>query len=245
MPGRQVVFSAAALVVVLLWFELTHTDMWVQQYLYDATDKVWLLDHPARILSFLFYDGIKIALVLLAIGIMISLIFFRRSGVVRRYRRGLRIVLLSLIIVPSVVAGLKAETNVACPRALADFGGTVSYVRVFDPYPQGMRPAENQKCFPAGHASGGFALMSLFFLFHSPRNRWRVLYFSTALGWSMGGYKMLLGDHFLSHTVVTMVLSWMLINMIVLFDSHLSERTTALIGIKRGSAASPQTDSVS
>lgn len=35
------------------------------------------------------------------------------------------------------------------------------------------------------------------------------------IGWSMGSYKMLIGDHFLSHTVITMILAWLLILLIV------------------------------
>ena len=34
---------------------------------------------------------------------------------------------------------------------------------------------------------------------------------------AMGLYKMFVGDHFLSHTIVTMVLSWLLILLIVKF----------------------------
>ena len=34
------------------------------------------------------------------------------------------------------------------------------------------------------------------------------------IGWSMGTYKMLIGDHFLSHTVITMILAWLLILVI-------------------------------
>jgi membrane-associated PAP2 superfamily phosphatase len=35
------------------------------------------------------------------------------------------------------------------------------------------------------------------------------------LGWSTASYKMLIGDHFLSHTVVTMILAWLIILLIV------------------------------
>ena len=34
-------------------------------------------------------------------------------------------------------------------------------------------------------------------------------------GWSTGTYKILIGDHFLSHTVVTMLLAWLIILTIV------------------------------
>ncbi|MEI3479028.1 MAG: phosphatase PAP2 family protein [Bilophila sp.] len=69
------------------------------------------------------------------------------------------------------------------------------------------------KCFPAGHASGGFALMMLFFAF--PRRlRWFGLALGLAAGWWMGLYQMLRGQHFLSHTLFTMIGAWMIIVLI-------------------------------
>jgi membrane-associated PAP2 superfamily phosphatase len=59
--------------------------------------------------------------------------------------------------------------------------------------------------------------MSLFFLFKSRKNRFIALAFGVTVGWAMGLYKMLIGDHFLSHTVITMVLAWLLILIIVKF----------------------------
>ncbi len=35
------------------------------------------------------------------------------------------------------------------------------------------------------------------------------------VGWSTAGYKMAIGDHFLGHGVVTMVLAWLIILIIV------------------------------
>jgi membrane-associated PAP2 superfamily phosphatase len=63
----------------------------------------------------------------------------------------------------------------------------------------------------AGHASGGFALLSLFFLFKTARKSIGVVLFALTIGWSMGLYKMAIGDHFLSHTIITMLIAWLII----------------------------------
>lgn len=213
------------LVIALLWFELTATDIWLQDFLFNAQHNRWLLDAPGPLLSFIFYDGIKKLLILFALGILICLLVFRNSTRVKHYHHGLRIVLLSLIIVPSVVGVMKATTNVACPRDITAYGGSIPYVRVFESYPQDQRPEKIQQCFPAGHASGGFALMSLYFLFHTKRNRRRGLAFGLTIGCLMAGYKTLLGHHFLSHSIITMILAWLLINLIVLFDDFITRKT--------------------
>jgi membrane-associated PAP2 superfamily phosphatase len=57
--------------------------------------------------------------------------------------------------------------------------------------------------------------MALFFLFKTQINQKRALILALLTGWSMGTYKMLLGDHFLSHTIITMMMAWLIILIIV------------------------------
>ena len=57
--------------------------------------------------------------------------------------------------------------------------------------------------------------MSLFFLFKTRKNRFIALVASITTGWVTGGYKMLIGDHFFSHTWTTMLLAWVIILLIV------------------------------
>ena len=57
--------------------------------------------------------------------------------------------------------------------------------------------------------------MALFFLFKTPINQKRALFTGLVVGWSMGAYKMLLGDHFLSHSIITMIMAWLIILIIV------------------------------
>jgi len=228
-PAKQIFFSTVALILTLLWFELTDTDLWLQNLLFNTQNNTWLIDSPGWLLRFVFYDGIKKLLILFALAIIISLLFLRNKKWVKHYHRGLRIVLLSLLIVPSVTGLLKATTNVACPRDIVTYGGDIPYVRVFESYPQGQKPEKNQRCFPAGHASGGFALMALYFLFHSKRNRRRALAFGLTIGWLMGGYKTLLGHHFLSHSIITMILAWLLINLIVMLDDFIGLRKKPVV----------------
>ncbi len=218
-PSKQVIYSSAALFACLVFFESTNIDLFLQSLFYDNDTHSWILNQPPRFIRFLFYDGIKKLLVIFALSILLALILFPANKTVRTYRKGLVIVLLSLLIVPSVTGILKATTNVGCPRDIKQFSGTYPYVRLFESYPQGTQPDEPLRCFPAGHASGGFALMSLYFLFSRRENRKCGLLTGITLGWLMGGYKMLIGDHFFSHTVISMLLAWLLINLITMLLS--------------------------
>jgi membrane-associated PAP2 superfamily phosphatase len=117
--------------------------------------------------------------------------------------------------VPLIVGSLKAVTNMPCPKNIESFGGAYPHTCVWEKYNTKECHLEKQKCWPAGHASGGFALLSLVFLFHSRKNKMLAGSIAMGIGWSMGSYKMLIGDHFLSHTTITMILAWLLILLIV------------------------------
>jgi len=94
------------------------------------------------------------------------------------------------------------------------FGGRqVPHVRVLEHYPADFlaRRAGSQigrGCsFPAAHASGGFALFAFFFILPG-RWKWAGVVLGLGAGWSMGVYKMLIGDHYLSHTLITCLFAW-------------------------------------
>jgi len=105
----------------------------------------------------------------------------------------------------------KHATNIYCPAQLDIYGWRYPHVKTFDPYPEGFTPLSRGLCYPAAHASAGFALMSLFFLFTRRKHKLAGLAAGFTLGWVMGGYQMLKGAHFLSHTLVTMCASWLII----------------------------------
>ncbi len=208
---KQIIFTSIALMVTIVFFELTNIDLLLQNYFYDMQLHTWLVNDDNVLLDLIFYSGIKKIYIAFALALLTSLVFFYKRPLIQHYKQGIIIVLLSLIIVPSTVSLLKASTNVACPKHLTLYGGDYPYVSVLDAYPSDFHQEKKVKCFPAGHASGGFALMALFFLFKSKKNKRIALVSAITIGWGTGSYKMLIGDHFLSHTIVTMVIAWLLI----------------------------------
>lgn len=131
-------------------------------------------------------------------------------------------ILVALISVPLCVASLKTLTNMPCPVDIQIYGGNVPNVGLLERYPEDSKPANRQRCFPAAHASGGFALMALPLLFLGVRSKRIALACGVSSGCIMGGYKMLIGDHFLSHTIISMLLAWLIVQILVLFETHLA-----------------------
>lgn len=212
--NKQILITSICLIYVIILFEFTSLDVLVQNLFFDNVTSTWILDRNDMVLKFLFYDGIKKLLIIFAFSILCSLIFFRKKELIKRYKKALVIVLLSAIIIPLTVGSLKAITNTPCPKNIEYFAGEYPDIKLFTPYPKDFVQKSKMKCWPAGHASGGFALLSLLFLFKKRKNQILALAFALTVGWSMGIYKMLIGDHFLSHTIITMLLAWLIILII-------------------------------
>ena len=212
--GRQMILTAVLLMLVVYLFGVTDIDLWVQDLLYDTQAHQWILDRNLQPYRWIFYDGIKVVLILFALLMLLALLFGRKTALVQKYRSGMLIVILSALIVPTTASSLKKVTNMPCPKHSIRYGGSYPHTAVWERYPKTFGTLSHTQCWPAGHASGGFALLSLFFLFKGRRNRRRALYFALGMGWLMGGYKMLIGDHYFSHTLITMLLSWLLILLV-------------------------------
>ena len=202
----------------IVFFAYTNIDEYIQNFFYDFQNHKWILDRNLQPWKFIFYDGIKKLLIF--IGVLFLFAFFMNKF--KEYKKGILVVLLSGILVPVVIGGLKKATNMPCPKNRIEYGGIYPKTKVWEHYPKNFH-AKRVKCWPAGHASGGFALMSLFFLFKRRKYRYIGLGIGIVLGWLMGIYKMLIGDHFLSHTILTMEIAWFIIVLIacmVLDDSY-------------------------
>jgi membrane-associated PAP2 superfamily phosphatase len=212
--NRNIVLTALILIFSIILFNWIDIDIRLQDYFYNSELKQWIIDRNDPILEFIFYNGIKKIFILFAVILLITVLFFRKIQIIHDYKQGLLIVLFSVLLVPLIVSGLKAITNTPCPKNIRRYNGNYPYVTVLRKYPKGFQQHGKIKCFPAGHASGGFALLSLFFLFKRKNNRIIAFISAMVIAWNIGLYKMLIGDHFLSHTIVTMILAWLLILII-------------------------------
>jgi membrane-associated PAP2 superfamily phosphatase len=193
-------------------FEFTGLDLALQDRFYDFTAQRWLVEAKEPAGRLIFYDGPKAAIILLAVAVLVLALGPESwRGKLRFARRDLWVALLTLVTVP-VLAGLgKNTTNTFCPSEIRRYGGDVAYVKLCSPFPEEDRPARRGHCFPAGHASGGFALLGLMWLRRTRAWRLGGITLGLGAGWWMGGYQMLKGAHYLSHTVTTMLLAWIVL----------------------------------
>ena len=204
--GYQLVISAILLILVIVLFESTRLDFQISDNFFDGT--AWIIDAKQPVLRFFFYKLPRALLIAYGSGVCILfLLSFALKPFARfRTRRNLFIILCAILIPLTVGIGKKVS-NVYCPYQLTEYGGTKPHLRPFQESVSG----DSGKCFPAGHASAGFALLLFVPLARTRKGMLAALAAALAAGWIMGGYQMLNGRHFLSHTIVTMLLSWIIV----------------------------------
>jgi len=193
-------------------FEFTSLDLWLQDHFYAPATQRWLVDAQEPVGRAVFYNGPK-ALVwvigLSALALAAGPARWRDRG--QFDRRGLWLAVLVIATVPLLAGIGKSLTNVFCPSEIRRYGGDVAYAKLCEPFPAGERPERKGGGFPAGHASGGFALMGLLALRATRRWRYGAIALGLGLGWWMGLYQMLKGAHYLSHTLTTMLLAGLMV----------------------------------
>ncbi len=204
--------AVVLLALLFLGLEYSGIDLWVQDHFFNSATQEWVVDGNAPGPRFWFYNGPKGLIILLGVSILVLALLptkWRLKLPGRSLsRRTLWVAFLCIGLVPAAIGQLKAVTNIFCPSEIRRYGGDVPYVKVVECYPENDRPERRGRCFPAGHASGGFALFAL--MGFAATRRGQLIGFGLALtmGWTMGLYQMLKGSHYLSHTVITMLLAW-------------------------------------
>lgn len=206
--------SVILLIMAMIIFEYTNIDIRVQDHFFNFDTGTWMIDNHNELLRSIFYNGSKKFIVAMGILSVLCLIFSSQKKYLRSKRKELLIFVLALIIVPFLIARAKQVTNMYCPEQIQRYDGVYPYVKLFEHYPEGFHTKHRGKCYPAGHASGGFAMMALFFVCNKRSYKLAGLATGLVMGWIMGLYQMLRGAHYLSHTVVTMLLAWIIICLI-------------------------------
>ena len=145
-------------------------------------------------------------------------------GALRQLRTGQRLQLaVGVLAAGLAVTVLKGWTQTSCPWDLADFGGVARYTSHWSGVPDGG-PGH---CFPAGHAAAGFAFVSGFFAFRgtAPPIARRWLAAAVGAGLLFGIAQQVRGAHFLSHTLWTAWICWVVCGVVDRSFAAAAQRT--------------------
>lgn len=126
---------------------------------------------------------------------------------VQHFTRALGVLLLSVSSCLVLVVLLKHLIPMDCPWDLRRYGGAQPFIGLFSAWPGGRAP---NACFPAGHASIGYAWLGLYFFCQQlyPGYARKALALSLGFGVLLGAAQQLRGAHFISHDIATAALCW-------------------------------------
>lgn len=158
-------------------------------------------------LAGLMHQGGRIASWCLVLWLTLSI--WWPMGVMKRIDAQHRLQLtLSSLLAVLLVSGLKSFSTTSCPWDLAEFGRTARYIShwAWLAGPDGG----GGRCFPAGHASAGFAFLGGYFAFRqdAPGVARAWLLASLAAGLVLGIGQQVRGAHFMSHTLWSACTCW-------------------------------------
>lgn len=182
-------------------------DRWWADHLYAWQGGQWHY-RDAWWTSQLLHQGGKWLSVAAGLGVAgAALLACSRPGLAH-WRRPLAYLLLSVVLSTVLVSLAKSVSAVDCPWDLARYGGQHPWLSLPRAW-LARGPASG--CFPAGHASAGYAWIALYFLAaaRAPRWRWPALLLALALGAAFGLAQQLRGAHFASHDLASLALCWL------------------------------------
>ena len=195
-------WTAASLLCILAW-DGSGLDLAMARWFGDsqgfALRSNWFMVHVA-------HEGARTLAWLIAL--VLTICIWWPMGFMRQVAYPRRIQLMvSMLVALAVMAVMKRTSATSCPWDLAEFGGVARYA---SHWALGIVDGGGGRCFPAGHASAGFAFLGGYFALRrrQPRAARLWLAASLAAGLVLGGAQQVRGAHFMSHTLWTGWLCW-------------------------------------
>lgn len=209
-----------AIFMLLAWLsENTLMDLWLANHIFSWEGGAWNLRQNWLTFQVMHHWG-NVFVCMLATCATILFALSWRFQRWEKWRGSTAYFMVCMIMIPSSIAFMKRFSEVPCPWDLANFGGSLVYQHNLD-YALGLNHGGH--CFPAGHASGGYVLLALYFAVfpHFRTRRWVYLLPGLLTGLSFGVAQQLRGAHFFSHDVWTAFIAWtMALAIFALFQSR-------------------------
>ncbi|MDB5928592.1 MAG: (acid phosphatase) superfamily protein-like protein [Polaromonas sp.] len=218
-PPRLLFKTLAGLLLLLAW-DASGLDLPMARWFGSASgfalENHWLW-------RYVLHDDIHLWPWVLELGLMAGI--FLPVGSLRQLPMARRAQLaLTTLAALLAISAIKLHSHTSCPWDLQAFGGAATYV---SHWAWGLRDGGSGGCFPAGHASAGFSFIGGFFAFRHalPQTARRWLMGAMAAGLLLGLAQQVRGAHYMSHTLWTAWLCWVVAGGLDALVSRLIART--------------------
>ena len=205
-------FSALILIMSLLiiYSHQSTLDSSIANYFYNSIDQ-WKYRDQYFLEKILHKGGVILTVVIL-VTLLSRIFYLYKFSKDKKQLDYFSIIFLTSDCSIIVIFLLKRWSTLPCPWNSVVFGGEVNPPSLWRAFAVDL-PAG--KCFPAGHSSGGFCFVSMYFgysVIYGKRN-FKTLIPGISLGVIFGVTQQIRGAHFLSHDITTLliviIVSWM------------------------------------
>ena len=199
------ILPAVLLIALCIALQPLELDLWITDHIYALQNHHWTLK-KSWLLETVIHQRGRTLIGIMALCLLASWLTSAYIAILRPYRRGLGYFLLSLVCSLLIVSCLKNLTHIGCPWDFYRYGGDQPYQATLS----AIFGTSSKRCFPAGHASGGYAWVASYFFCRQYLPWWRIpaLVISLALGLCFGIAQQIRGAHFLSHDLWTLAICW-------------------------------------
>lgn len=205
---RAVKWGVAALPLLFLW-DASGLDMALARLAGTPQGFAW---RDAWWLTTVLHDGGRALGWAMVVALIVMVVWPLGAFERLPFKRRLQMPVVALM-VTAAVAALKLGNATSCPWDMASFGGVAHPVWHWRGWftPDGG----GGHCFPAGHATAGFAWLGGWFAWKddSPRIARRWALGALAVGLLLGLSQQWRGAHFASHTLWSAWICWMLASL--------------------------------
>lgn len=180
-------------------------DRGVADYFYSIQGNSWAWKESWFAEDF-FHKGGRSLSILMALALLVLVVISRFNFWLASHKTQLLYLFVATAGGSLLISLLKSTLAISCPWEFDRYGGNLLYANVFEQLV--LRNGEG--CFPAGHASSGYAWISAYFLGVHYKFRWRWLGLAVPLtvGMVLGVVQQIRGAHFLSHDLWSLAICW-------------------------------------
>lgn len=204
--------TLAALSIVI---EIAEIDRLLADYFYAVQDNSWAWK-DSWLTEHLFHKAGRSASIILALILLAALVISFFNMTLAVHKKSLLYLFLATAGSSLLIGFLKSSLAISCPWEFDRYGGQLGYSSVVEQ----LLIRNGAGCFPAGHASAGYAWISSYFFGLSYQSRWRWVGLGASLiaGAVFGLVQQIRGAHFISHDIWTLAVCWFFsLGLFVLF----------------------------